>query len=432
MARPFRVALTIAIGAGTVGCEHATGPVAASYLAIVTLIDAPVGIDPGAHYSYRVRELSGTLGIDTTVSVAPQDTVILRLPPATYGVTLAGLPPPCASRYGLQQYLVVVDGPSTSLARYYVSCQTPLTVYTFSEGTAPDPEMVYRLRAPDGAERIGIAGANDTLRFDALAAGEYEFSLSLIAPHCVVTSDGGTDPRVTIPPGGGAELDVHIACSDEALRPHLVDAAATYRQGVSALVFRVTDPDRDVERYVWDLTDCRGTSLLPGGARTRRGLSSGRTRFQDTVTVVAAFEVGLPDSALVGRCTGLRVADELGNTTPVVELPIRVPISTPPTATTFNAYTIGTAAVRTDLNASDVDDDYVGVFVTALLRDGVLAAPDGQPDVGIYGVAGYLGTAVPDLPLGSRIQYGDVYAVIVYLIDAKGNVTRMEDGDLFH
>jgi len=35
-------------------------------------------------------------------------------------------------------------------------------------------------------------------------------------------------------------------------------------------------------------------------------------------------------------------------------------------------------------------------------------------------------------PLGSRIQYGDVYAVTVYLIDARGNMTRMEDGDLFH
>src|SRR6185295_15013423 len=77
MARPFLVALTIAIGAGTVGCEHATGPVAVSYLAIVTLVDAAPGISPGGHYSYRVREVSGTLNIDTTINVAPQDTVIL-------------------------------------------------------------------------------------------------------------------------------------------------------------------------------------------------------------------------------------------------------------------------------------------------------------------------------------------------------------------
>ena len=432
MTRPYLIAAAVAIGAGAVGCEHTTGPVAVSYLAIVTLVDAAPGISPGGHYSYRVREVSGTLNIDTTINVAPQDTVILRLPPATYGVTLSGLPGPCASRYGLQQYLVVTDGPSTSLARYYVSCQTPLTVYMFSEGTAPDPEMVYRLTAPEGAERIGIAHANDTLRFDALTAGEYRFSLSLIAAHCVVTSNGGAQPRVTIPPGGGAELDVHVACSDEALRPHLVQAAATYREGVSALVFRVTDPDRDVERYVWDLTDCQGASLLPEGAHTRRGLSSGRTRYQDTVTVVAAFEVGLPDTAMVGRCTALRVADELGNSTPVVELPIRATTSAAPSATTFNAYTIGTAAVRTDLVASDPDDDFVGVFVTATLRDGVLSAPDGQPDIGTYGIAGYLGVAIPDLPLGSRIQYGDVYAVTVYLIDARGNMTRMEDGDLFH
>jgi hypothetical protein len=115
----------------------------------------------------------------------------------------------------------------------------------------------------------------------------------------------------------------------------------------------------------------------------------------------------------------------------VIELPIRSSPTGAPAASAFNAYSVGTTAVRTQLAAFDADGDFVGTFVAARLRDGVLSPPDGVPDVGIYSVAGYLGDAVPDLPLGSRIQYGDVYAVIVYLIDDAGNVTRLEDSDVF-
>ena len=278
---------------------------------------------------------------------------------------------------------------------------------------------------------MGIARANDTLRFDNLPPGEYEFGLSVLSANCVVTSDGGAHPRITVPGGGGAVLDVRVACSDPARRPQFLHAAASFREGVSAFVFRVADPDLDVERYVWDLTDCRGTSVVPGGARTRRGLSAGRTRGLDTLTVVAVFETSLSAADVAGRCTALRVADQLGNTTPVVELPIRSVPGVAPSASVFNASTIGSTAIRTDLMAVDGDGDFVGTFVAVRVRDGVLFPPDGNPDIGIYNVAGYLGDAIPDLPLGSRIQYGDVYAVIIYLIDAAGHVTRLEDADLF-
>ena len=79
----------------------------------------------------------------------------------------------------------------------------------------------------------------------------------------------------------------------------------------------------------------------------------------------------------------------------------------------------------------DPDGDFAGVFVAARLRDGILSPPDGQPDIGIYNVAGYLVPNLPDLPLTSRIQYGDVLAIIVYLVDAAGNFTRLEDSDVF-
>jgi len=40
-------------------------------------------------------------------------------------------------------------------------------------------------------------------------------------------------------------------------------------------------------------------------------------------------------------------------------------------------------------------------------------------------------TQLPDASLGSRFTFYDVYAVIVYLIDAQGHFTRLEDGDTF-
>ena len=418
--------------AAAFACDRPTGPIPVSWLAIVALVDTPPGVSPGARYGYRVQEVSGTLGIDTLIEVLPRDTVILRMPVATYQVAVSGLPKWCASRYGEDQYVVVFDPPSTALARYFISCRAPLTVQVANEGSAPaDPEVVYRLHGGDGVNLLGILHPNDTLRFDQVGPGEYELALSLVDANCVVITDGGTHPRFVIPEGGGAVLDVRISCSDPARRPQFLHAAASFRDGVSAFVLRVADPDRDVERYYWDLTDCRRTSILPGGARIRRGLSSGRTHNLDTITVVAAFETELSAAEVSGRCTAVRVADQLGNTTAVVELPMRAAPGSPPAAGMFNAFTIGIEAIHTDLAAGDPDGDFVGVFAAARVRDGVLFPPDGNPDIGIFNAAGYIGASVPELPLGARIQYGDVYAVIIYLIDAAGHVTRLEDVDLF-
>jgi hypothetical protein len=197
------------------------------------------------------------------------------------------------------------------------------------------------------------------------------------------------------------------------------------------VAFRAIDPDHDIERFFWDLTDCRGTSVQPGGVRLRRGLSTGRTAGADTVTVIGAFEVGVPDSAMAGKCMSLRVVDEYGNTTPITEQALAAGGGRAPSASIFNATLQSTSALRTTLAATDSDGDFVGTFVAAELRDGILFPVDGEPDLGIYNTAGYLGTAVPDLPLGSRIQYYDVYSLIVYLIDSQGNFTRLMDTDVF-
>ena len=144
-----------------------------------------------------------------------------------------------------------------------------------------------------------------------------------------------------------------------------------------------------------------------------------------------AIELGLPDSELAGRCTSLRVADQYGNTTPIVEQPIPTSPPAGPVADLFNARFSTTADLVTTLQTSD--PDYAGVFAAALLRDGVLFQPDGQPDLGVYNAVGYESAILPTVPLGgTRPPYYDYYAVIVYLFDRSGNFTRLVDDDLFN
>jgi hypothetical protein len=114
----------------------------------------------------------------------------------------------------------------------------------------------------------------------------------------------------------------------------------------------------------------------------------------------------------------------------VLQVPIRAPGSAP-VIRVLNARLRGVDAVITTLEADDPDGDLVGTFVAARLRDGVLGQPDGNPDIGVYNAVGYLGTILPELPLTSRIQYSDVYSVIVYVIDRRGNLRRAEDPSLF-
>jgi hypothetical protein len=400
-----------------------------SYLAVVTLLDDPRFLDV-ARWRYRIQERSGVTGLDTLVAASARDTVVMAVPAATYSVELDGLPASCRARQGEEQFVQVLPGASTSLARFFVVCTRALSIQVAADGAPLDERFIWRLDGPMTG-RTGLLGPLDSVVFDTLGPGRYTVSLGHVAAHCVVTSAGGAMVSVDVPREGGARVDFRVRCSDAARRPRVDRFAASYRDGVSGFVFQAADPDADLDHYVWDLTDCGGRSLLPGGARVRRGLGSGRTRGFDTVTVVGAFEVGLADSVARRGCTALRITDQLGNTTPILEVPTRTPDARAPTATGFNAVSLG-SAVRTTLAVSDPDGDFVGTFVAAELRDGVISgALDGHPDIGIYNVAGYLGTVLPDLPLSDRIQFGDVYAVIVYLVDRAGNVTRLADRDLF-
>ena len=412
------------------GCREVADPLQVSYIAIVSSVDDPTSLGSDARLQYRIRELSGTIPFDTVIQASPFDTIIVQVEPATYSVVLEEFPSYCSLRYGARQDLLVAPGSNTTIARYFASCLPLLRIETFTDGFQMDVEFIYRLRASDGTERAGLIGGNDTARLDKLPGGTYSLELGHLSTNCVVTSDGGLIQSVAIDSAGGAIARYRVVCSDETKRPHLLYAEGSYHDGAGAVVFQAIDPDRDIERYWWDLTDCHGRSILPGGIRQRRGLSTGRTAQADTVTVVSAYEVGLPDQDLAGRCMSIRVVDEYGNTTPVIEQPLATG-GPAPTAAAFNAVLRGTSALSTTLHVTDPDNDFVGIFVAAELRDGILFPIDGEPDLGIYNTAGYLGAGVPDLPLGSRLQYYDIYSLIVYLVDGRGNFTRLEDRDVF-
>jgi hypothetical protein len=251
-----------------------------------------------------------------------------------------------------------------------------------------------------------------------------------VQPNCVVVNQGGQRRSVEVPDAGGADVWFRLSCGDPAGTPHLLEFSGSYRAGTAGFYFRASDPNHDIERYVWDLTDCRGRSLLPGGAQLRRGLSSGRTARQDTVVVLGAFDVGLPDDSVAGGCLGLRVMDQYDNSTPMVEEAIGNERGTPPVAIRFNAVRFSDLSLRTDLAVSDAENDFLGTFVAAVIVDGVLGPANGQADIGYYNASGYLGAGIPDLPFSGRVGWQDARSLVVYLIDRQGLVTRIQDIDL--
>jgi hypothetical protein len=414
-------------------CRDASGPPDAGppYLAIVAKIVPGSEGGVGTQYAYRIREISGTLDIDRTIRVTPYDTVIVSLPPASYVIELGdGVPSTCRVRDDGKAFIVLDSLTNTGIVRFFVTCQQGLTIETGTDGRDVDDEFLYRLTSSAG-EQYGIIRSNDTVGVDPLPAGQYTLSLLHVAPNCVVTSNGGVSQRITVSAGGGTTAAFRIVCSREAERPRILSFAASAHSGAAAFHLRVADPNADVDQYYFDLTDCRGTSVLPGGVRLRKNLTGSRIRKQDTATIVAGYEIGLSDSAVAGRCAAIRVTDYYGNSTPVVETSLTTR-GNRPGVTHFNARLIGTSWLRTEVGVSDVDGDFAGVFALARLRDGILSVADGHPDVGIFNTVGNLSLPLPDVPLGNgRPKWDDYYAVIIHLIDEAGNFTRLEDADLF-
>ncbi|MQA91772.1 MAG: hypothetical protein GEU90_16380 [Gemmatimonas sp.] len=294
-----------------------------------------------------------------------------------------------------------------------------------------DDAYVYRVVEPNGRDRSGLIAPSDTVQMDSIGAGVHEVELSHIAPNCVMTSDGGRRQQVGVTPPTVTEVAFRIRCSDPSEQPRILRLASSYHDGASAFFVEAVDPNADLDTYAWNITDCRGNSVTPTGTLERHGLSTGRTARGDTVRFAVTVRVGEPDNRMDRRCTTLRVGDLRGNTSEIAEHRMGSPTGTAPTAREFNARLIGASAVRTTVVPEDVDGDFASVFVSVILRDGVLGRADGEPDVGVFNVYGYTDpTAIPDLPLGSSIGIEDVLGVTVDLIDEAGNFRRFHDDDL--
>jgi hypothetical protein len=414
------------------GCSEPSAPPGPPYIAIVSNLYALDGATKPARLTYRVRELSGVAGVDRRLSAAPEDTIILPVPPASYAITIEGLPSRCVVSNGPARGIAVSEADNTGLIRYNIQCRGLLNVAAIVDGYDRDQSFVFRMRDSLGNDHTGLVAANDTATLNDAPAGRFEVQLGGVAPNCVITSDGGAIQHVEVSPTGGATLMFRIQCSELARRPQLLSLVSDYVGGASVFTFRVWDPDGDLDGYTWDITDCRGNSVLPEQReRTRRGLRGGRGQLVDTLQVVGAYELGLAPAELEGRCTEVRVFDMRSNMSIIATHRIGSTTGFTPVVRFFNATLQGTAQVTSLLLGSDPENDIIGHFVLVRLRDGVLGVADGKPDLGSMDAAGYEGLDVAPIPTTGRIRWDDVLSVIVYVIDSKGNAVRIEDADIF-
>lgn len=413
-------------------CSDGTAPPGPPYLAIVTNLYTLDGATAPERLTYRVRGY-GPLASNRTLRVTPTDTLILSVKPATYEVDLTELPTRCVVSNGRSRGIVLSDADNTGLIRFNIQCRGILNIAAIVDGGAfADPSFVYRVVHADGTEFLGTLAANDTTTINDADGGEYDVQLGGIAPNCTVVSDGGSFQHVSVEPTGGATVSFRVACSDLAHRPQLLSLVSGYERGASIFSFRVWDPDGDLDGYMWDLTDCHGNSVLTDRReRIRRGLRSGRGQLSDTLVVVGAYEYLARPEDMLGKCTEIRVFDVRGNSSVIRTHRIGSATGFSPVVRFFNATLSGTAMVTSLLAASDPENDIIGHFVLVRLRDGALGPNDGLPDLGSMDPAGYLGLEVAPIPTTGRIKWDDVLAVMIYLIDAKGNVVRVEDADIF-
>jgi hypothetical protein len=424
--------LVLAFALGVAGCEGLDEPPGPPYLAIVTNMYALGSATAPAEVTYRITDLNAPLVAAKRLHRAPGDTVIVSLPPSAYQVQVEGLPTRCRVSNGAARAIVLTDEDNTGIIRYSIQCLGMVSIAVVVDGPMRDTSFVYRVRQTGGADITGLVGANDTTTVDDAGAGEYEVQLGGVAANCVIISDGGPVQRMTVAQTGGATASFRITCADLAHRPQLLSLVGGYSLGSAVFTFRVWDPDHDIDGYVFDLTDCRGNSVMPDGReRMRRGLLSGRGQLADTLVVVGAYELGLASTAVAGTCTELRVFDEHGNTSVILTHRMSSSGGLAPTVRFFNATLQGTSSVTSILAASDPENDIVGHFVLVRLRDGVLGAPDGIADLGSMDPVGYVHLDVPPIPMSTRIRWDDVLGVIVFVIDAKGNAIRVEDSDIF-
>ena len=403
------------------------------YLAVVAIVDAPDAVTARGPYRFHVTEESGVLKVDTSFYASAKDTSIFPVKPATYRVDISEIPPSCAIPRGASEVATIIAGTNTTVVRFFVECKNALTLITTSYGQFQDTTFAFVVEKGDSVVQTGELSANDTVLVDNLKPGNYGVQLRLVAPNCVVTSDGGERGLVMISDQGGATHNFVIHCADEKRRPSVVSFAGSYDGNGVGFALHIVDPDRDVVNYTWTITDCRKHSLLPNGGYLMYGFTGAQNiTFVDTAVIVGGFDVDLTPLERQSSCQSIWATDGLGNATPVIEIPlVGRNAANAPTAKSFNARLNGTSALQVALDIADPNNDFVGAFVTYLLRDGTVSAIDGKPDLLVYAAAGFAGSSIDEIPVGVGLgNWNDYLGVRLFLVDRAGNVTRLQDMDL--
>ena len=404
------------------------------FMAIIPRVRLSPGLVPPSQVTYDVRMLTQPSTVNRRITARPTDTLYLPLPVSTYSVRVAGWPAYCQIDEGDQRTVILFEPNTTSLVRYAVACQPSLVLQYGLEGTPP-AQLTLRTVNPRGQERFQTVRPTDTTFFNNLEGGTHWFGLRNLPEACQTLFPGGAAMRpVDVLPSGGARTELRLHCADPARRP-ILDALAASRTGSTiALTLQGRDPDRNLDRYEFDVTDCNGRSRLSTGARQRNGLLPVQGPSADPSTVITGLELTLPVDTLDRSCVAARLIDRDGNSSRFLSVPLRQSfVPDAPRPVTFDARFINRNQLNITLDVSDPDSDYVGAFVIFRLTDGAINGRlDGQPDVAILNTVGYpLGTPIPPVPAGNgRPEFETYQAVIVLLVDRAGNVTRLEDTNL--
>jgi hypothetical protein len=380
---------------------------------------------------YRIRLLTTPGGLDTVVRAGLRDTVVLPLPPSAYEVTHLDVPARCAMDPSGPQEAVLFPNTNTTVVRLSLACQ-PSLVMTFGvEGDAPPGPVLFEHVPPGAASRTRSVRLTDTLVLDALVAGAHRFGVAALPPQCFFVSPGGAETQpVDVPEAGGARVELRVHCAPAADRPQLRSVGASLVDSTVAFTLRATDPNRNLDRYVFDLTDCAGRSRFPTGARTRTGLLPAIGPSADTSVVVAAFDSELPRDTLLASCLAVRVIDRDGNSSGIVSRRLAVPVAVrAPVIRQFDAFFVSRDRMDLVASATDPDGDLEGSFVLLQFRDGSITGVfDGRPDGGILNSIGFPGTQLPSVPAGNgRPQFEDYAAVALVVVDRAGNAARRVD-----
>lgn len=413
-------------------CDTATEPdFRPPYLAIVPRVATVPGMQLPTTVRYRIRLLTTPGGLDTIVRAGLRDTVVLSLPPSTYEVERLDVPSRCALDPATPQEAVLFPNTNTTVVRLNLACQPSLVVTFGMEGEAPRAPVVFEHVAPGAASRTRSVSLTDTLVLDALAPGAHRLGVSALPSNCLFVSPGGADTQpVDVPAAGGVRAELRVHCALAAQRPQVRSFGASVVDTTVAFTLRATDPDRNLDRYVFDLTDCAGRSRFPTGARSRTGLLPAFGPSADTSVVVAAFDAEVPRDTLLASCLAVRVIDRDGNSSAISSRRLGPPIAArAPVLQQFDAFFVTRDRMDLVASATDPDGDLEGSFVLLQFRDGSITGVfDGRPDVGILNTIGFPRTMLPTVPAGAgRPQFEDYAAVALVVVDRAGNATRRVD-----